>query len=73
MKKLIALSLGFFASLTGAMAQVQAPAKDSDGVQADLEGILNNAVGLFDGILPVVLAVVALSILIHFVKKVRKS
>ena len=60
-------------SLTGAMAQVNAPAKDSDGVKSDLEGILNNAIALFDGVLPIVLAVLALGILIHFVKKVRKG
>ena len=42
-------------------------------VNTDLTGLAGNAITLFDKVVPVILAVVGLSILIAFVKKVRKS
>ena len=44
-----------------------------DQVNTDLNGLADNAISLFDKVVPVILAVVGLSILIAFVKKIRKS
>lgn len=73
MKRIYLFLTGFAMSALSATAQVVAPAKSATQVKDDLEVVLNNAIGLFDGIVPVVIAVLALGIIIHFVKKVRKS
>lgn len=46
---------------------------DPAAVNTALTGLADNAITLFDKVVPVILAVVGLSILIAFVKKVRKS
>jgi hypothetical protein len=46
---------------------------DSTKVNTDLNELANSAISLFDVVVPVILAVVGLSILIAFVKKIRKS
>lgn len=44
-----------------------------DAVNTALDGLADNAIGLFDKVVPVILAVVGLGVLIHFVKKIKKS
>jgi hypothetical protein len=46
---------------------------DPEEVNSALSSLADNAITLFDKVVPVILAVVGLSILIAFVKKVRKS
>ena len=45
---------------------------DSDKVTDDLKGLADNAITLFDKVAPVIVAVVALGILIAFVKMIKK-
>lgn len=42
-------------------------------VNTALDGLADNAIGLFDKVVPVILAVVGLGVLTHFVKKIKKS
>lgn len=63
--------------LTGAVLSASSAFADltntPDAVNTALDGIADNAISLFDKVVPVILAVVGLGILIAFVKKVRKS
>ena len=69
--------IGLF--LTGIVLSVSAYAQDAglsntpEKVNTALDGLADNAIGLFDKVVPVILAVVGLGILIAFVKKIRKS
>ena len=46
---------------------------DSDKVTDDLKGLADNAITLFDKVAPVIVAVVALGILIAFVKMIKRN
>ena len=64
----------FLTSLAlAASAHANALVNTPDAVNTALDGLATNAIGLFDKVVPVILAVVGLGVLIHFVKKIKKS
>jgi hypothetical protein len=70
--------IGLF--LTGMVLSASAWANQAGGLTNDpaavntaLDGLADNAISLFDKVVPVILAVVGLGVLVHFVKKIKKS
>lgn len=70
MKKFI-LSIGTFLGVLGSASA--AIVNDAAAVNTAATTLVGQAETLFDLAVPITLAVVGLSILLHFVKKVRKS
>ena len=74
MQKIGLFLTGIVLSASSAFANAGATlTNDPAAVNTALTGLADNAITLFDKVVPVILAVVGLSILIAFVKKVRKS
>lgn len=73
MQKIGLFLTGIVLSASSAFANAVTLTNDPAAVNTALTGLADNAITLFDKVVPVILAVVGLSILIAFVKKVRKS
>lgn len=70
MKKLFALGAGIMGAFCSAHAELT---NTPDAVNTKLTTLAENAISLFDVVVPVILAVVGLGVLIAFVKKIKKS
>jgi hypothetical protein len=70
MQKIGLFLTGVVLSASSAFAELT---NTPDAVNTSLDAMADNAIDLFDKVVPVILAVVGLGILIAFVKKIRKS
>ena len=65
--------LGLGLSALALTASTSFGATDSAAVKGLIDGITTNATQIFDAVVPVVVAVVALGVLIAMIKKIKKS
>ena len=70
LKKLGLWTSGLFAL---AYSSFGAVTEDAAAIKTKIDGLVGNAEGIFDAVVPVVLAVVALGVLIAFAKRIKKS
>lgn len=57
----------------GILGAINAPTHTATKVGEEAESLVNAATGLFDGVVPIILAVVGLGVLLVFVKRVKKG
>ena len=69
MKKLFALGSALALSASGAFAQLQ---NNSSTVKGHIDTLVTNTEGVFDAVVPVILAVVGLGVLLAFIKMIKK-
>lgn len=68
------IGLFIFGLFLAGAAQAQVALTNTPAqVNTDLTGLADNAISLFDKVVPVILAVVGLGILIGFVKMIRRG
>lgn len=65
--------LGLFVSGLLGAASLSAQVNTQAIVKGELDTLVTNATDIFDTVVPVILAVVALGILITFAKRIKKS